>query len=284
LKNFNLVQIVNLLPVFFFILAISPNINSDRIGLVLVAVFLLLIPSANYIAVNPDRKISSAGDNKYSFVDFVALVMVIVVFYLGWLISWQFNLLQGLYLFTVIVISKQERNLSVNSKWFIGRVIQGILLFATIYLGLNLYGFNNLLRIHIIIFTSLTIILIITSLYISNLREYCLLHKDDFEKMSPEALKPIKTILLLILLLLLAYVIFFTTTYHWHYAEYFALALMPSVILAISLFRQANTEQIVRLTTSLQWLNMILSTCLVIFFIYFFLDSTQVLQAIRGGY
>jgi hypothetical protein len=32
------------------------------------------------------------------------------------------------------------------------------------------------------------------------------------------------------------------------------------------------------------WLNFISATCLNIFFIYFFLESSQVLQAIMGGY
>jgi hypothetical protein len=32
------------------------------------------------------------------------------------------------------------------------------------------------------------------------------------------------------------------------------------------------------------WLNFLSALCLNVFFIYFFLDHTQVLQAIRAGY
>ena len=261
-------------------LAISPNINSDRIGLVLVAVFLLLIPSANYLAANPERKILSERDTKYSFLDFLSLVMVIAAFYLGWLISWQFNILQGLYLFSVVIISKQERSLSVSIKGLIARVIQGVLLFGIIYLGLNQYGFDNLLRIHILLFASLSTLIIITSLYISNLSEYSLLNQADVENRS----SPIKILLLLIGLLLLAYTGFFTTTYHWRYAVYFTLAVLPAGLISISLIRKIQFGKAVNLPVNVYWVNIILALSLVIFFIYFFLESTQVLQAIRGGY
>jgi 1,4-dihydroxy-2-naphthoate octaprenyltransferase len=280
LKKFNLILVVHFLPVFFFVLAISPNINGDRVGLVLVAVFLLLIPSVNYIGANPERKISSAGDTKYSFQDFLSLVMVIVAIFLGWQISWQFNLLQGLYLFTVILISNQDKYLSVNVKWLVGRISQGLLLCAVVYVGLNQYGFNNLIRIHILLFSSLSTLIIITSLYISNLRDYYLLNEDDMKNRT----RPIKIILMLIGLLLLAYSGFFTTTYHWRYAGYFTLAVLPAILISINLIRKIQSVKAVNLPVTLYWLNTILALGLVIFFIYFFIDSTQVLQAIRGGY
>ena len=280
MKNFNFSQIVNFLPVFFFVLAISPNISGDRIGLVLVAVFILLIPSANYIAANPERKISSERDTKYSLLDIVSLMMVIGAIYLGWLISWQFNLLQGLYLFTVILISKQKSSISVDFKWFIARIFQGLLLYAIIYLGLNQYSFNNLLRIHILLFSSLSTLIIITSLYISSLCDYYLLNEDDMENRT----LPIKIILLLIGLLLLAYGGFFTSTYHWRYAGYFSLAVLPAILLSINLIRKIQSVKAVTLHVTLYWLNTVLALGLVIFFIYFFLDSTQVIQAILGGY
>jgi len=280
LKNFNLIQIVNFLPVFFFVLAISPNINGDRIGLVLVAVFILLIPSANYIAANPERKIASAADTKYSFKDFLALAMVIVAIFLGWQISWQFTLLQGLYLFAVILISNQVKYLSVNVKWLVGRILRGLLLYAVVYVGLNQYGFNNLIRIHILLFSSLSTLIIVTSLYISNIRDYYLLNEDDKEN----SIKPIKIILMLIGTLLVSYCVFLTTTYHWRYAGYFTLAVLPAILISINLFRKTQSMKAVTLPVTLHWLNIILALGLVIFFIYFFLDSTQVLQAIRGGY
>lgn len=284
MQKFKFLISIYFLPIFFFTLAISPNINSARIGLVLLSVFILLIPATNYIADNPGKRISNSGDIKYSFIDSLALIMIILAIYLGWKINWQFSLLQGLYLFAVVLIARQERFLSPDIKWFISKSLQGMLLFSTIYLGLNQYGFNNLLRAHIILFASLTTLIIIIGLYIVNLREYSLLQKDELVSQPQKAVKPLKIILILIILLLLAYAGFFTATYHWRYAGFIALALMPSILFAIILLKRFSSLQTVQMTAALQWLNIILSTCLVIFFIYFFLDSTQVLQAIRGGY
>ena len=284
MRQFKFILSFYFLPVYFFTLAISPNINGDRIGVVLVSVFLLLIPTANYIAANPGKRISPSEDSNYSFMDSLSLVMLIAAIYLGWTISWEFNLLQVLYLLVVVLISIQERNLSAGLIWLTSRALLGILLFASIYLGLNQYGFNNLLRTHIILFASLSILIIITSLIIANLHEYYLLHKDDIEDLPRSALKPIKMMLILMGLLFFAFAGFLIITYNWRYAGFFVLALMTSIIIAISMIRRVTTGNIANLPLTLSWLNIILSTCLVIFFIYFFLDSTQVLQAVSGGY
>ena len=206
--------------------------------------------------------------------------MVIVAIFLGWRISWQFTLLEGLYLFAVILISNQDKYLSINVKWLAGRILQGLLLYAVVYVGLNQYGFNNLIRIHILLFSSLSTLIIITSLYISNIRDYYLLNEDDMENLT----QPIKIILLLIGLLLLAYGGFFITTYHWRYAGYFALAVLPAILLSINLIRKIQSMKAETLPVTLYWLNTILALGLIVFFIYFFLDSTQVIQAILGGY
>ena len=210
--------------------------------------------------------------------------MVIGAFYLGWLISWQFNFMQGLYLFTVIITSKKDSYIVVDIKWFMSIAIQGLLLCAIIYLGLNGYEFSNLLRIHILLFSSLSTLIIISSLYISNLREYYLLKEADKEKYKVGKEPPINAILMLLGLQLLAFGVFFITTYHWRYAGYFLLALVPAISVSINLMRKIQMERALNLPNALFWLNTVLALCLMIFFIYFFLDSTQVLQAIRGGY
>ena len=265
-------------------LAISPNISADRIGLVLLDVFVLLIPSANYLAANPERRISSKNDANYSISDFISLAMVIGAFYLGWLISWQFNFMQGLYLFTVIITSKKDSYIVVEIKWFMAKAIQGLLLYVIIYLGLNGYEFSNLLRIHILLFASLSILIITSSLYISNQRENYLLTEADRDNHKTGEERPINAILILIGLQVLAYGVFFITTYHWRYAGYFLLSLVPAISVTISLMWKIQNNRSRNLPNALYWLNTVLALCLMIFFIYFFLDSTQILQAILGGY
>lgn len=267
-----------MLPVYFFALAISPNISGDRIGVVLLSVFILLIPAANYTAANIDKRTSVSAGTKYSFIDFLALLLFVITIYLGWQISWQFNIAQILYFIMVLIASKQDRGGFVGIKWTIGILLIGILLFSTVYLGLNQYGFNNLLRIHIVLFSSLSALIVFSSLYIAKLREYYLLHTVDIE------LKPLKIIIGLLGFMWLAFAIFLTTTYTWQYAAYITLAILPSIVLATRLFMRTKSGKSTQITTGLLWINIKLATGLVIFFIYFFLESTQVLQAILGGY
>ena len=96
--------------------------------------------------------------------------------------------------------------------------------------------------------------------------------------------RPIIIILMLIGLLILAYGGLFTTIYHWRYALYFFIAVIPVILMSIILFRKIQAEKAVNLPVTLYWLNTVLALSLLLFFTYFFLDSTQVLQAVRGGY
>ena len=267
-----------LLPVFFFVLAVSPNISGDRIGQVLFSVFVLLIPASNYLSTYPTRRSSDSEPNKYSFIDYLALFLFLAAIYLGWKISWQFNLLQGLFLVSVLLFARQEKTPLPQFSWFLAKTIQGMLLFAVIYIGLNQYGYNNLLRIHILLFAFLSIIIVLASLFIANLREYYLQHTVNIE------LKPLQINIILIAMLWLFFAGFLTVTYSWYYAAFITLAILPTMVLSGRLFNNIKGNKPIRLPLALLWLNIILASSLVVFFIYFFLDSTQVLQAILGGY
>ena len=267
-----------LLPVFFFVLAVSPNISGDRIGQVLLSVIILLIPASNYLSTYPVRRSSDSEPNKYSFIDFLTLFLFLAAIYLGWQISWQFNLLQGLYLVSVLLFARQEETPLPQISWFVVKALQGALLFAIIYVGLNQYGYNNLLRIHILLFTFLSALIVMASLFIANLREYYLQNTVNIE------LKPLQIIILLIAMLWLFFASFLIITYSWYYAAFITAAILPSIVLAGRLHNNIKGNIPIRLPVALHWLNLILAISLVLFFIYFFLDSTQVLQAILGGY
>jgi hypothetical protein len=284
MRKFKFLHSLYFLPLFFFTLAVSPNISGDRIGVVLVSVFLLLVPAANYIAANPGQRTSTSGKIKYSFIDFLSLMLFLVAIYLGWQINWQFNFLQCAYLFSVVLFSRQDEVLAADIKWYLARFLQGILLFAALYLGVNQYGFDNLFRIHILLYSFLGTLVIFTGLSVSKLHLYCLQHAGEIIEAPHIAVRPVRMIMLLTGLLLLVYSIFFITTYHWHYAVFFALAVLPSILLAAHLFRRFQLNKAINLPVRLNWLNILLATGLTVFFTYFFLDSSQVLQAVLGGY
>lgn len=285
LKKFNLIQSLNFLPVFFFSLAISPNISGDRIGLVLFTVFFLLIPAANYIAANSGKRTSTSGNIKYSFVDFLALLLVMAAVYLGWKISWQFNLVQILYLtFVGLIIpnitGSNLFNIKLASVW----IGQGLILFAILYLGLNQYFLENLLRTHVIVYALLSSSVVLISLYLSKLRAYYKIDKFSNPLEMNKELKFIKITFLLLILVLAGYGLFFLMKFSWSYTGYLVAALIPASLISIRLIRQVKNNNIVRIPVTLFWLNIILALSLDIFFIYFFLESTQILQAIQGGF
>jgi len=285
LKKFNLIQSLNFLPVFFFSLAISPNISGDRIGLVLFTVFFLLIPAANYIAANSGKRTSTSGNIKYSFVDFLALLLVMAAVYLGWKISWQFNLAQILYLtFVGLIIpnitGSNLFNIKLASVW----IGQGLILFAILYLGLNQYFLENLLRTHVIVYALLSSSVVLISLYLSKLRAYYKIDKFSNPLEMNKELKFIKITFLLLILVLAGYGLFFLMKFSWSYTGYLVAALIPASLISIRLIRQVKNNNIVRIPVTLFWLNIILALSLDIFFIYFFLESTQILQAIQGGF
>jgi len=285
LKKFNLIQSLNFLPVFFFSLAISPNISGDRIGLVLFTVFFLLIPAANYITANSGKRTSTSGNIKYSFVDFLALLLVMAAVYLGWKISWQFNLAQILYLtFVALIIpnitGSNLFNIKLASVW----IGQGLILFAILYLGLNQYFLENLLRTHVIVYALLSSSVVLISLYLSKLRAYYKIDKFSNPLEMNKELKFIKITFLLLILVLAGYGLFFLMKFSWSYTGYLVAALIPASLISIRLIRQVKNNNIVRIPVTLFWLNIILALSLDIFFIYFFLESTQILQAIQGGF
>ena len=285
LKKFNLIQSLNFLPVFFFSLAISPNISGDRIGLVLFTVFFLLIPAANYITANSGKRTSTSGNIKYSFVDFLALLLVMAAVYLGWKISWQFNLAQILYLtFVGLIIpnitGSNLFNIKLASVW----IGQGLILFAILYLGLNQYFLENLLRTHVIVYALLSSSVVLISLYLSKLRAYYKIDKFSNPLEMNKELKFIKITFLLLILVLAGYGLFFLMKFSWSYTGYLVAALIPASSISIRLIRQVKNNNIVRIPVTLFWLNIILALSLDIFFIYFFLESTQILQAIQGGF
>jgi 1,4-dihydroxy-2-naphthoate octaprenyltransferase len=68
------------------------------------------------------------------------------------------------------------------------------------------------------------------------------------------------------------------------YAIAFLIALAPVMIFFSIWFLQVLRDEQNATYTKTMWLNFISATCLNAFFIYLFLDSSQVIQAIQGGF
>jgi hypothetical protein len=267
MRNFRLIYSLYFLPVFFFTMAAAPNISGDRIGLVLIAIYTMLIPATNYIVVRSYRMISSAGDKRFAFLDFLALLMLASTFYLGWQINWQFNMLQILYL---TFVAGAYNNLFIQGKInLLVVLILGSVLYSMTYIGLNKYGFGQLFRLH-----NFAVIL------------YCGLLITPIFYMEEGSAKPfqlIKTVSIVLFAEILSFAIFFLISYKWEYTVLFVVAMLPSAGVILGMYRELKTSDRIA-TRRFFLLRLIYAISMTGFFIYFFLDSTQVLQAIRGGY
>jgi hypothetical protein len=267
MRSFRFIFSLYFLPVFFFTVAVSPNINGERIGLVLLSVYILLIPATNYIVDSTYSRASNSDKSKPLLSNFIGLLMFVVAIYLGWQINWQFNIMQMVYL---LFIAGAYNNLFSKGKFNLLLVlVLGSILFSATYIGLNQYGFTQLLSLH-----NFAVIL------------YCGLLIAPIFYMVGDGLKLlylIKTVRTVLLGETLSFVIFFFVSYKWEYAVIFAIAMVPSALWLYKMYKDSETTDSL-VTKRFAWLRLVYATSMAGFFIYFFLDSTQVLQAIRGGY
>jgi hypothetical protein len=145
-----------------------------------------------------------------------------------------------------------------------------------IFIGLNQYSFTILFNTANIVPALLVGIIVITTFYIN---EIVLI--SDAEANSTNKLP---RVLLYLFSQVLAFSIYFYLVTELMYTAYFALALAIPFLLIVwdkTKINKNSTENIYRSLATVLWL---LPICQTLFFLYYFLESTHVLQAIIGGY
>jgi hypothetical protein len=265
-----------LLPIFFFVLSMSPNMSGDRIGLVLVSVYFLLVPGANYLNERLRKLRSSNIKFTYSIKDFIAAIILFGAFYIGWGISWEYCLVQLIYVILIVLKEAKEEVQKVGVSLFLSSAVYGLIFYCLIFIGLNQYSFSILFNTTNIVPALLVGIIIITTFYIN---EIVLI--SDAEANSTNKLT---RVLLYLFSQVLAFSIYLYVVTELMYSAYFALALAIPFLLIVwdkTKINKNSTENIYRSLATVLWLLPISQT---LFFLYYFLERTQVLQAIKGGY
>lgn len=265
-----------MLPIFFFVLAGSPNISGDRIGLVLVSVFILLLPASNYFGLREYKSEASSLTN-YSITDIVAVLLFTGSLYLGWNISWEYSLMQVLFGALVIIRNRNIGSAEISSNWYFLTIIYGLVFYVLLYIGLNQYSFSILLGLNNLVLAILSTTVVMSIFYLDRL-----VYLSQLE--GEETRYKLNLALMFIVLQILGFSIFFLISSHYEYVIYYILTLIIPVI-TIGLnnwrFNNINEKHNYRYLKTAIWL---LTGVQTLFFIYYFLDSTQVLQAIQGGY
>lgn len=277
-----------LLPVFLFSVAISPNLNDNRLLWVFIILHLFLYPASNAYNSYFDKDEKSIGGlknpppvNKSLY--FTALLFDAIAMVLGYL---KISLLFAVMLLIYGLVSKAYSHPSIRLKkypyfsWLITGLFQGFFTFLMCYVGINKFNIGNILLPHVIVPAVLTSLLLWGSYPMTQI------YQHDEDRKRGDITLSMKLGLkgtfvftaLFFSVATIAFVFYFINVYTLQYAFQFLLALSPVLLFfGFWFFKVTRNESNASYGYTMA-LNFISATCLSAFFIWFFLDSTHILE------
>jgi len=283
-----------LLPVYLFALGVSPNFSGSRLAWSFIIIHLLLYPASNGYNSFFDKDEQSIGGLKnpppvniglYR----LSLLLDLLAVVLGFI---KINLLFAFMLFIYGMISKAYSHPSVRLKkypigsWLMVFVFQGFFSFLMCYVGINGFEFSVLGSERVIIAGILSSILIGANYPLTQVYQ----HEED-EKHGDKTMSRLLGIrgtfwfaTIVFVIAIPGFVLFFLSFYSSKYAFLFVAALSPTVLFFLVWFYKVWRDETKADFVNTMRLNFISAICLNSFFVYFFLDNTHVIQALRSGY
>lgn len=282
-----------LLPVFLFALALSPNINESRLLIVFISLHFFLYPASNGYNSYFDKDEESIGGLRNppkvtKGLYYTALLFDLIALVLGAMISWTFA---GMLLVYGLVSKAYSHPLIRLKKyawlsWLVAGFFQGFFTFQMAYAGLNDFSFSLLWRPAVIIPAFLTSMILWGSYPMTQVYQ----HGEDARRgditlsIRLGVLGTFHFTALLFTIGVCMFAWYFTTYHRSEYAWQFLAALAPVLLFFSYWYLAVRRDRENADFSRTMALNFLSALCLNGFFIYFFLDSTQILQAIRGGF
>lgn len=282
-----------LMPVFFFALAVSVNINPTRMVIVWVALHIFLYPASNGFNSYFDKDTESIGGLKYppkvtKGLYYMSLFFDLVAIAMGLLISYDFAIMLLIY----GLISKAYSHPSIRLKkhpmisWLVAGFFQGCFTFFMIFIGLNDFPFE------VAIHSDLLIPGLLTSAILWGSYPMTQIYQHQADKGRGDVTLSYKlgikgTFLftaLVFAVAIIGFYFYFHVYYRSVYGLHFILSLTPVLLFFLYWYLKVRKDISKADYAHTMWLNAISATCLNAFFIYFFLDSSQLIQAIQGGF
>ncbi|MEQ9592667.1 MAG: UbiA family prenyltransferase [Cyclobacteriaceae bacterium] len=282
-----------LMPVYFFALAISPNFTEPRLIWSFLIIHLLLYPASNGFNSYFDKDEKSIGGLKNPppvnvGLYYTSLLFDVVALILALKISALFS---GM-LFVYGLVSKAYSHPSVRLKkypivgWLVIGLFQGFFAFLMCYVGINGFELTNLAKTSVLLPAGLTSVMLWASYPLTQVYQ----HEQDAKSGDHTISMKLGirgTFYFCATVFTLAAIAFFSyfATYHSIKYGWAFIAILSPVVLyfLIWLVRVLKDEKMANFGGTM-WMNFVSATCLNIFFIYFFLDTSQVIQAIKGGF
>jgi 4-hydroxybenzoate polyprenyltransferase len=277
-----------LLPVFLFAVAVSPNVSEPRLLWVFVILHLFLYPASNGYNSYFDKDEKSIGGLKnppkvHKGLYYLSLLFDAVALLLGYFLI---NPLFSVMLFIYGMVSKAYSHPSVRLKkypllgWLAAGLFQGAFTFQMCYVGLNNFSFEVCMQTHVLVPSALTTVMLWANYPMTQVYQ----HDEDLTrgdhtlsvKLGIRGTFYFTAIVFAIAALL--FTAYFFEFYQAKYAIAFFIALAPVLGYFLFWFIKVLKDDSFANHQYTMRLNFISATCLSIFFIYFFLDSTHVLQ------
>ncbi|MBS1545716.1 MAG: UbiA prenyltransferase family protein [Bacteroidetes bacterium] len=279
-----------LLPVFLFALSVSPNLNGPRVQWVFIILHFLLYPASNGYNSYFDKDTGSIGGLKNPppvrrGLYWAALLLDVAAIILGWIqISWRFALMLLIY----GLVSKAYSHPSIRLKklawtgWLVTGFFQGAFTFAMCYIGINDFDMLNLMKLKVMVPAMLTSLMLWANYPMTQVYQHDedRLHGDNTLSMVLGIRGTFIFSTAFFMLSALGFEAYFLNFYQARYATWFLAALLPVVLFFGAWFWRVYHDASRASFRSTMWLNFTSATCLNIFFIWFFLDSTQVGQVL----
>ncbi len=279
-----------LMPVFFFALALTPNHNPERLLLVFFALHLFLYPSSNGYNSYFDKDEKSIGGLRVppkvsTGLYYLSLCFFVLSLVLGWLINWQFASMLLVYGLISMAYSHPTVRLKkyAFASWIIAGFFQGCFTFCMAYAGLSDFGWNVFNMSHVFIPGLLTSLMLWGSYPLTQVYQ----HEEDAKrgdktlslKLGVQGTFSFSAIWFLVAGISFAWYFSFRGQESAFYA--FLLAMLP-VVLYFSIwfvFIRKNGEKYANYSWTM-WMNRISGLALNAFFIWYFLENTQILQVL----
>lgn len=277
-----------LLPVFLFAVAISPNLNEPRLFWVFIILHLFLYPASNGYNSYFDKDEKSIGGLKNPpKVDkglyYLSLLFDLIALGLGYFLITP---LFALTLFIYGLVSKAYSHPIIRLKkmpiigWIAAGLFQGAFTFLMCYVGINKLGIEACIHWHVLLPALLTTIMLWANYPMTQVYQ----HEEDTSRgdKTLSVLLGIRgtfyftAIVFAVAATLFTY--YFVVFYQIKYAVAFFFALAPVLGYFVFWFLKVFNNPLFANHSYTMRLNFISATCLNVFFIYFFLDSTHVIQ------
>lgn len=279
-----------LLPVFLFSLSVSPNISEQPLLWTFLIIHFFLYPASNGFNSYFDKDEKSIGGLKNPPPVKKGLYYLSLVFDAAAiaLALWKVSIPFAVMLLVYSAVSRAYSHPWIRLKkyaitsWLVAGLFQGAFTFIMCYMGVNKYDFFQSIKPSILIPAFLTSLMLWGNYPMTQVYQ----HEEDGKRGDQTLSMKLGIkgtfwfVLVVFSVAAIGFVMYLSASFATHYALMFLAALAPVVLFFLFWFYRVSKDEARANYTNTMWLNFISATCLNAFFIYLFLNSSHILDAL----